>query len=141
MKKSVLILFLAGVMFAPAVGLADAEIVEVSCPSCGYLERFAQGSTPADRARNIQRVIVVCERNRTIRSILLPLDPNLPVEGEPLVARQDGAGRSKLLNLELPKFLIPGNTCPLFPITAYLESNICPVDGQAGVRYGIVGQY
>jgi hypothetical protein len=89
----------------------------------------------------VQQVIVVCERSRDIRTIRLAIDPKLPVDGEPLLARQYGTGTSKFLGLELPKFMVPGNTCPLFPITAYLEANICPIDGRPGIQYGIVGQY
>jgi len=43
-----------------------------------------------------------------------------------------------LLGMELPKFLVPGNTCPLYPITAYLDRNICPVDGRAGLEFKVI---
>ena len=120
---------------------AQAEIVEIYCPSCGFRERFVQGSTQADYARNIQRAIVVCERTPEIKNVVIALDPDRPVRGEPLVARQYGTGTSKMLGLVLPKFLVPGSTCPLFPVTAYLDANLCPVCGMAGIQYGIVGQY
>ncbi len=125
----------------PAQVPAEGEILEFMCQSCGYRERFVQGSDPSEEARNVQSIIVVCERNRQIRSIKIPMDPKLPVQGEPLLARQYGTGQSELLGLELPKFLVPGNTCPLFPITAYLEQNICPVDGKPGLQFTVVGTF
>lgn len=125
----------------PVAGFAQTEIIEISCPSCGYGNRFLQGATPADQARNIQNVIVVCERTREIRNVRIPLNPNAAVEGEPLLARPNGMATSKILGMRLPHFLIPGNTCPLFPITAYLQANICPIDGQPGIRYGIAESY
>jgi len=131
---------LALLLFPPQV-LAEGEILEFSCRSCGYRERFVQGTDPSEEARNIQSIIVVCERNRQIRNIKIPVDPKSPVHGEPLLARQYGTGQSELLGLELPKFLVPGNTCPLFPITAYLESNICPVDGRPGIEFKVVGAF
>ncbi len=132
------VLMVAGI---PGWANAQAEIIEVSCPQCGYGERFIQGATPDERARNVQNVIVVCERTRTVRNIKIPIDPRLPVQGEPLLARQYGMGRSDILGVQLPKFLIPGNTCPLFPITAYLEANVCPVHGGRGVYVAVVGHY
>jgi hypothetical protein len=121
--------------------MAEGEILEFLCRSCGYKERFVQGADPSEEARNIQSIIVVCERKRQIRNIKIPVDPKLPVHGEPLLARQYGNGQSELLGLELPKFLVPGNTCPLFPITAYLERNICPVDGRPGIEFTVVGAF
>lgn len=132
------LLICAAVLCAPHPGHAEGEILEFYCQSCGYRERFAQGFDQADEAKNVQRIIVVCERNHQIRSIKIPLDPKLPVNGEPLLARQYGTGYSDLLGMTLPKFLVPGNTCPLFPITGYLERNICPVDGRAGLAYTVV---
>ncbi|MGC8660761.1 MAG: hypothetical protein ACP5U1_16990, partial [Desulfomonilaceae bacterium] len=76
-----------------------------------------------------------------IRNIKVPIDPRLPTPEEPLVARRYGNGRSELLGVELPRFLIPGNTCPLFPVTAYLDANICPIDGRPGFRMSVVGEY
>jgi hypothetical protein len=99
---------------------------------------LVQGFNADDERRNVQSIIVVCERTREIRSIRIPIDPAAPVQGEPLVARQYGTGRSDLLGLRLPRFLVPGNTCPLFPITAYLEHNVCPLDGRPGIQYAVV---
>jgi hypothetical protein len=132
---------LIALLSVPASGLAQSDIIELSCPSCSYRERFIQGFDAVDQARNIQHIIVVCERSGRIRSIKIPLDPKVPVEEEPLVARQYGLGMSKLLGVKLPKFLVPGNTCPLFPITAYLEANICPIDGRPGIQYGLIGYH
>jgi hypothetical protein len=113
----------------------------VGCPSCGYRNTFLQGATPADQARNVQHVIVVCERSREIRSVKIPLNPDAPVLGEPLLARPRGLATSKILGVRLPHFLIPGNTCPLFPITAYLQANVCPIDGRPGIQYGVANNY
>jgi len=124
---------------APA--FCDGEVLEFMCSSCGFRRQFAQGFDPEDERRNIQTIVVVCERNRQIRSIRVPLDPNAPVSGEPLLARQYGTGRSKLLGVRLPRFLVPGNTCPLFPITAYLRHNVCPIDGRPGFQFAVVGYY
>lgn len=125
----------------PTSALSDGEVLELACPSCGYREHLVQGFTADEQRRNVQSIIVVCERTREIRSIRIPIDPAAPVQGEPLVARQYGTGRSELLGLRLPRFLVPGNTCPLFPITAYLEHNVCPLDGRAGIRYAVVGYF
>ena len=141
MRQRSIFLIIAVIVTIPATAFSQAELIEVSCPSCGYSNRFIQGAAPVDRERNVQHVIVVCERTREIRSIKIPINPDTPVAGEPLLGRQFGTGFSKLLQVELPKFLVPGNTCPLFPLAAYLEANICPIDGQRGVRYGIVGYH
>jgi len=125
----------------PGFVFSQGEIIEFSCPSCGYRERFVQGSSASDLARNVQQIIVVCERTREIRNIAIPIDPNKPSPGEPFLAKQYGTGRSELLGIRLPRFLVPGNTCPLFPITAYLEQNICPIDGAVGIQYSVVGYY
>jgi hypothetical protein len=138
--RSVLI-GLVAVLVLPSAALSDGEVIEFSCASCGYKQRFAQGWDAQDQTRNIQSIIVVCERSREIRSIKIPLDPQVPVTGEPLMGRQYGTGRSEVLGVRLPRFLVPGNTCPLFPITAYLEHNICPVDGKPGIRYTVVGYF
>lgn len=119
----------------------QVEIIEFICESCGFHERFMQGADAADRARNVQHIIVVCERAGQIRTIKIPIDSRLPVEGEPLLAKQYGTGFSELLGIRLPRFLVPGNTCPLFPITPYLERNICPIDGRPGIQYYVVAQY
>lgn len=137
----ILCLVLVTLLLGPSRVMAEGEILEFLCRSCGYKERFVQGADPSEEARNIQNIIVVCERNRQIRNIKIPVDPKLPVHGEPLLARQYGTGQSELLGLELPKFLVPGNTCPLFPITAYLERNICPVDGRPGIEFTVVGVF
>jgi hypothetical protein len=136
-RKAFLIALFA-IFIYPSPVLSDGEILEFYCPSCGYRQRLTQGASPRDQARNVQSIIVVCERSREIRSIKIPLDPDLPVTEEPLVGRQYGTGRSELLGLRLPRFLVPGNTCPLYPITAYLEHNICPVDGRRGIQYAVV---
>lgn len=128
----------AALLCIPSQGAAEGEILEFFCQSCGYRERFAQGADQADEARNLQHIIVVCERTKQIRSIKIPLNPKLPVNGEPLLAGQYGTGYSELLGMTLPKFLVPGNTCPLYPITAYLEQNICPVDGRPGMEFKVV---
>lgn len=125
----------------PTTAFSDGEILEFRCPSCGLRQRFAQGADENDMARNVQTIIVVCERSREIRTIRIPLDPAEPVRGEPLLARQYGTGRSQLLGIRLPRFLVPGNTCPLFPVTAYIERNICPVNGQPGIDYSVVGYF
>ena len=57
------------------------------------------------------------------------------------MARPFGTAKSKVLGIELPKFLIPGNTCALFPVTAYLEANVCPVDGRGGVLAALVDHF
>jgi RNase P subunit RPR2 len=141
MDGRTILLILMILVGLPVNAFSQAAVIEVSCPSCGFSERFVQGARASERARNVQHVIVVCERTGQIRSIKVPIDPRLPVEGEPLVARQVGTGMSKLLDAELPKFIIPGNTCPLFPLAAYLEANVCPIDGSPGVRYGLVGYH
>ena len=120
---------------------SEVAVIDVSCASCGYRERFIQGADGVDQAHNVQNIIVVCERTRQIRNIKIPIDPGAPSPGEPLLARRYGNGRSELLGLELPRFLVPGNTCPLFPLTAYLEANICPIDGSQGFTINVVGQY
>jgi hypothetical protein len=124
-------------LFPPAAR-AEAELIEIACLSCAYRDRFVQGSTSQDKANNVQQIIVVCERGGEIRSVKAPLDPKRPVRGEPLQAKPNGTGVSKLLGIELPKFILPGNTCPLFPLTAYLDANVCPVNGQAGVQAALV---
>jgi hypothetical protein len=121
---------------------SEGEVLEFSCPSCGYREQFVQGFNATDEARNIQRIIVVCERNHQIRSIAIALNESEPVKDEPLLAKQYGMGKSELLGgIKLPRFLVPGNTCPLFPITAYLQRNICPIDGREGLHYKVMGRY
>ncbi|MEW6349683.1 MAG: hypothetical protein AB1646_11525 [Thermodesulfobacteriota bacterium] len=114
-------------------GLCQVEMLEVFCQSCGFRGRFLQGADQEDAAKNIQHIIVVCERTREIRNIRIPLNPDAPVHDVPLLARQYGTGKSELLGVRLPKFLVPGTTCPLFPLTSYLEWNICPVDGRPGI--------
>ncbi len=120
---------------------SEVAVIDLSCASCGYKERLIQGSDEVDQAHNVQNIIVVCERTRQIRNIKIPIDPGAPSPGEPLLARRYGNGRSELLGMELPRFLVPGNTCPLFPITAYLDSNICPIDRSPGFTFNVVGQY
>jgi hypothetical protein len=128
-------------LMAPAAVFAQVEVIEIFCPSCGFRERFHQGAGPNDVARNVQHVIVVCERSREVRTVKVPINPDAPTNGEGLLARQYGAGASKILGIQLPKFLLPGNTCPLFPVAAYLEANLCPIDGRPGVQYGVVQPY
>jgi hypothetical protein len=142
-KSSNAILLLAAIMvvsvYTPAS--AEGELLEVFCRSCGFRERFVQGSDAQEEARNIQNIIVVCERASQIRNIKIPLNPNQPVTGEPLLAKQYGEGKSDLLDARLPRFLVPGNTCPLFPVAAYLERNICPLDGRPGLEFTLVGRF
>ena len=132
---------LIALILLPVPALPQGEVVEIYCSGSGFRQRFLQGATAADYARNVQHVIVVCERSNEIRSIKIPINPNIPVHNEPLLGRQYGTGMSQLLGVQLPKFLVPGNTCPLFPITAYLEANVCPVDGSPGIQYAIVDYY
>lgn len=135
-------LFMLGILVvAPAAVLAQVEVIEIFCPSCGFRERFHQGAAPNDVARNVQQVIVVCERTRLVRTVKVPINPDAPTNGDGLLARQYGTGTSKILGIQLPKFLLPGNTCPLFPVAAYLEANLCPVDGRPGVQYAVVQPY
>ncbi|MBI5569048.1 MAG: hypothetical protein HY914_03800 [Desulfomonile tiedjei] len=136
-----IILCVAAVALLPSAAFPQAEVLEFQCQSCGYRQRFLQGCEPGDVERNIQHVIVVCERANQIRTITVPLDPKLPVKDERLLARQYGFGQSELLGLKLPRFLVPGNTCPLFPISAYLERNVCPIDGSPGMSVAVVMQY
>jgi hypothetical protein len=135
--------FLSFILILASFGTAwsQGQVVELTCPSCGYVKRFAQGTTPDEKARNLQNVILVCERDNLIRNVRIPIDPNAPSKGDPLMAKQFGMGTSKLLGIELPKFLVPGNTCPLYPVTAYLNANICPIDGSRGFYSVIVGHY
>jgi len=125
----------------PCPSWSQVAILEFSCPVCGYRQQFIQGSRPEDRGRNVQHIIVVCERSKQIRNITIPLDPEKSVEDEPLLARRYGTGNSELLGTRLPRFLVPGNTCPLFPISAYLERNVCPVHGSEGLHFSVVAQY
>jgi len=141
MSKTRIFFLLAVFLTASSEVVAQAEVIELTCPSCGYRQRFIQGADTLDETRNVQRIIVVCERSAEIRNITIPLDPRAPVQQEPLLARQHGTGTSRLLGVELPKFLVPGNTCPLFPVTAYLEANVCPIDGRPGIHYAVVSQY
>ncbi|MDQ7784275.1 MAG: hypothetical protein RDU20_15425 [Desulfomonilaceae bacterium] len=139
--RKALIFALLAFISVPSTAFGDGEILELRCVSCGFRQRFPQGASPEDIAANVQTIIVVCERSREIRSIRIPLDPDEPVTGEPLLARQYGTGRSELLGMRLPRFLVPGNTCPLFPVTAYLERNVCPVDGRPGIDFMVVGYF
>lgn len=137
-----LLIMMVGLILSVSVDArSEVAVIDVFCDSCGYRERFIQGSDGVDQAHNVQNIIVVCERTRQIRNIKIPIDPGVASPGEPLLARRYGNGRSELLGLELPRFLVPGNTCPLFPITAYLEANICPIDGSQGFTISVVGQY
>ena len=141
LPNKALLIALLTLLAIPTSVFADGEMIEFYCPSCRYRQRVSQGFHAEDRDRNVQSIIVVCERSHQIRSIKIPLDPKAPVTGVPLVGRQYGTGRSDLLGVRLPRFLVPGNTCPLFPINAYLEHNICPVDGQPGLQYNLVGYF
>ncbi len=129
------------VLLVPVSARPQGEVVEIFCSANGYRQRFMQGASAADYGRNVQSIIVVCERNREIRSIRIPINPSVPVHNEPLLARQYGTGMSQFLGVQLPKFLVPGNTCPLYPITPYLEANICPIDGSSGIQYAIVDYF
>ena len=138
MNRSALILAII-VAFCCIVqsAFAQVELVEIRCRS-GYAERFLQGASPEDEASNVQQIIVVCERNQQIRNIFIPIDPSQPAHNQPLIAGQYGTAKSELLGITLPRFLVPGNTCPLFPISAYLEHNICPVSGSDGITASII---
>ncbi|MCX5872996.1 MAG: hypothetical protein NTY51_07145 [Deltaproteobacteria bacterium] len=136
-----MIVIIATLLSAPMDVRSEVAVLEISCATCGYRERLIQGADEADQANNVQNIIVVCERSRQIRNIRIPIDPGGPLPGEPLLARRYGNGRSELLGVELPRFLVPGNTCPLFPIAAYLESNICPIDSSQGFTFTVIGQY
>ncbi len=142
-KSSKAILLLAAILVLSAYtpALPEGELLEIFCRSCGFRERFVQGSDAQEEARNIQNIIVVCERASQIRNIKIPLNPNQPVTGEPLLAKQFGEGKSDLLDAKLPRFLVPGNTCPLFPVAAYLERNVCPIDGRPGLEFTLVGRF
>jgi len=82
-SNRVFALVLAILMIAPAVSLAQMDLLELYCPSCGYRERFMQGSDQWEEQRNVQNIIVVCERSGQIRNIKIPIDPGSPVHGEP----------------------------------------------------------
>jgi hypothetical protein len=143
-SMSLYVPFLATVLLLTAYSapaFPDGEILEFMCSTCGYRQQFAQGFDQEDERRNVQSIVVVCERTHEIRTIKVALNPNAPVSGEPLLARQFGTGRSELLGMRLPRFLVPGNTCPLFPITAYLQHGICPIDGRFGFHFTVVGYF
>jgi hypothetical protein len=140
-NKALMLLTGALVLLTYTPVLPEGEVLEVFCRSCGFRERFIQGSDAEEEGRNVQNIIVVCERNSQIRNIKIPLDPNKPVVGEPLAAKQYGEGKSDLLEIKLPRFLVPGNTCPLFPVSPYLERNICPIDGRPGLEFTLVGRF
>jgi hypothetical protein len=142
MNLLVKIILISVVLFIPGqYASAQGEVIEFRCPACGYRDRFIQGSSQQEMADNIQNVIVVCERDAKIRNIKIAIDPKKPVLGETLISKQYGSGVSDLLGMKLPKFLVPGNTCPLFPVTAYLERNICPIDGSQGFEAYVLGPY
>lgn len=128
-------------MGSPDTGSCRGEVLEFYCPSCGYRAQFLQGAAQDDLARNLQHIVVVCEKSAEIRNVKVPIDPKAPVAGEPLAAKQVGTGKSKILGLRLPKFIVPGNTCPLFPVSAYLHANVCPIDGQPGFHAVVVGGF
>ena len=44
-------------------------MVELTCPSCRYAQRFVQGSTPEEQARNIQSIILVTSALHMPRSV------------------------------------------------------------------------
>ncbi len=129
----VLFLFFPAILLPSTAAWGQVQVVEVFCRSCGYRGRFIQGADQKDAASNVQNIIVVCERTREIRNIRIPINPDAPTKGNPLIARQYGLGKSELLGIRLPKFLVPGTTCPLFPLASYLEWNICPIDGGPGI--------
>jgi hypothetical protein len=141
LRQVILLLTGALVLLAYTPAFPQGEILEIFCRSCGFRERFVQGSTPEEESRNVQNIIVVCERTGTIRNIKIPLKPEEPCVGEPLAGKQFGQGKSDLLDIKLPRFLVPGNTCPLFPVAAYLERNVCPIDGKPGLEFVLVGRF
>ncbi|MGC8604525.1 MAG: hypothetical protein ACP5VS_12690, partial [Desulfomonilaceae bacterium] len=127
-----MVIVIVSLISASIEAKSEVAVIDLSCVACGYKKRFIQGADPIDQAHNVQNIIVVCERTHQIRNIKIPIDPSAPSKGEPLLAKRFGYGRSELLGVDLPRFLVPGNTCPLFPITAYLDSNVCPIDGSSG---------
>jgi hypothetical protein len=139
--SSVTALVVAVLLLCPVAGLCQGEVLEFFCHSCGYRAQFFQGSDRDDLARNIQHIVVVCERNKQVRNVQIPIDPDRPIHDAPLAAKQYGMGTSRLLGVKLPKFMVPGNTCALFPVGAYLEANICPVDGSAGFEVALLNHY
>ncbi|MDQ1284654.1 MAG: hypothetical protein QG663_57 [Thermodesulfobacteriota bacterium] len=134
-------LIVLSILWIPSIAASEVVALELSCPSCGYRHRFVQGADGIDQSHNVQNIIVVCERTRQIRNIKIPIDPGSETPDEPLVARRSGYGKSDLLGIQLPRFIVPGNTCPLFPINAYLEANVCPIDGNSGFSFAVIGQY
>jgi hypothetical protein len=140
-KVTAAVALIATILINPAPSLARAQVIEFYCLSCGYSNRFMQGHTQQEAARNVQNLIVVCERSREIRQVKIALDPNRPVINEPLAATQQGTGVSELLGVELPKFIVPGNTCPLYPVSAYVDMNICPIDGAPGFEAALISAY
>jgi hypothetical protein len=126
---------------APSYVQAQAEVLELYCPSCGFRKRLVQGVVAEDRAKNVQSIIVVCERSQQVRTIKIPLDPKLPVRDEPLAAHRSGTGFSEILGIRLPRFLVPGNTCPLYPLAAYVDRDVCPLDGRPGIELRVIAQY
>ena len=126
-KSSKAILLLAAILVLSAYtpALPEGEILEFFCRSCGFRERFIQGSDAQEEARNVQNIIVVCERTSQIRNIKIPLNPNQPVTGEPLLGKQFGEGKSDLLDVKLPRFLgsgehVPSVSCGSLSGTRYL---------------------
>jgi hypothetical protein len=140
-RQRILLAALVAVCACPYPALAQVAVLEIYCSVCGYRQKFIQGIRHEDRGKNVQHIIVVCERAKQIRNIAIPLDSEQPVEEVPLLARQYGTGTSELLGIKLPRFHVPGNTCPLLPISAYLERSTCPIHRGEGLRYAIVGQY
>ena len=138
---SSLVFVLAALFLFPVHVFSQGEVLEFYCQSCGYRAQFIQGSDASDVAKNVQHIVVVCERTGQIRNVKIPLDPTVEVINEPLTAKPLGSGNSRLLGIRLPKFVVPGNTCPLYPVAAYLDANICPVDGQPGFQATIIGTY
>ncbi|MHB8205695.1 MAG: hypothetical protein ACYDHG_18610, partial [Desulfomonilaceae bacterium] len=73
------------ILSAPVDVRSEVAVIDVSCASCGYKERFIQGADGVDQAHNVQSIIVVCERTQQIRNIKIPIDPGAPSPGEPLL--------------------------------------------------------
>ena len=71
------------IVLASVDARSEVAVIDVSCASCGYRERFIQGADGVDQAHNVQNIIVVCERTRQIRNIKIPIDPGAPSPGNP----------------------------------------------------------
>ncbi len=69
------------VLLDPMDARSEGEILEFFCQSCGYKAQFVQGFSAEEQTRNIQHVIVVCERAGQIKNIKIPLNPDVRSKG------------------------------------------------------------